>query len=51
MKLEGDQLMERETKGLGGVKGHERTNNGERNGQWGILLGLWAGSIESRLKK
>ena len=31
-KLERDQLMERETEGLGGVKGHNRTENGERKG-------------------
>ena len=31
-KLEGDQLIERETEGLGGVKGHKRTENGERKG-------------------
>ena len=35
VKLEGDQLMERETDGLGGVKGHNRTKNGERKGSGG----------------
>ena len=35
VKLEGDQLMERETDGLGGVKGHNRTKNGERKGRGG----------------
>ena len=34
-QLDGDQLMERETEGLGGVKGHNRTENGERKGSGG----------------
>ena len=34
-KLEGDQLTEREIEGLGGVKGHKRTENGERKGSRG----------------
>ena len=34
-KLEGDQLIEREIEGLGGVKGHKRTENGERKGSRG----------------
>ena len=34
-KLERDQLIEREIEGLGGVKGHKRTENGERKGSRG----------------
>ena len=34
-KLEGCQLMERETEGLGVVKGHKRTKNGEIKGSGG----------------
>ena len=34
-KLEGDKLTEREIEGLGGVKGHKRTENGERKGSRG----------------
>ena len=31
----GDYLMEKETEGLRGVKGHNRTENGERKGSGG----------------
>ena len=49
-QLEGDQLMERETEGLGGVLGQNRTKNGERKGNGGHYWSCGPGK-ENRFKK